>query len=208
MFIFYRFIQETLSPSTAPAFSLKPSSVPPSISVESRCVHGQGTALPQAGGGGCFMKSSYSHSWKTLAPSPSATFLGEIISKKPPIFTQIVVVTGSRCLLLCNRVCLSGSEFQMCSVGSGCLLCPLWAGGAASSPCWPRGAAASLAEGIAPGPWALLLLVPSATASLILGARLGVCTSLWDTSKRNWALVCSALHGKEGNHWQGVRKSL
>lgn len=114
--------------STAPAFTLKPSSVPPSITVESWCVHGVGATLPQAGGGGCFMKSSYSHSWKTLALSPSATFLGEIISK-PPIFTKIVVVTGSRCLLLCNQVCFNGSDFQMCSVGSGCLLGPPWTRG-------------------------------------------------------------------------------
>lgn len=48
---------------------------------------------------------------------------------KKTIFTKIVVVTGSRCLLLCNRVCFNGSDFQMCSVGSGRLLGPLWTRG-------------------------------------------------------------------------------
>lgn len=58
---------------------------------------------------------------------------------KKPIFTKIVVVTGSRCLLLCNRVCFNGSDFQMCSVGSGCLPGPLWPRGSSQLPPWQMG---------------------------------------------------------------------
>lgn len=102
---------------------------------------------------------------------------------KKTIFTKIVVVTGSRCLL-CNGVCFNGSDFQMCSVGSGCLLGPLWIRGAASSPCCARGAAASLADGIAPASRALLFLVLSGTALVILGTHLRFHVSFWDKSKK------------------------
>lgn len=95
-------------------------------------MHGEETALPRAGRGGCFMRSSYSRSWRTLAPSPSATFFGEIISKT--IFTKNVVVTGSRCLLLCNKVCFNGAHFQMCCLDSRHLPGPLRSRGSSQPP--------------------------------------------------------------------------
>lgn len=106
--------------------------MPPSASGEARCVHGEETALLRAGRGGCFMRSSYSRSWRTLAPSPSATFFGEIISKT--IFTKNVVVTGSRCLLLCNKVCFNGAHFQMCCLDSRHLPGPLRSRGSSQPP--------------------------------------------------------------------------
>lgn len=48
----------------------------------------------------------------------------------------------------------------------------------------PEGAAASMADGIAPGSRALLFLVLSGTALAILGARLSFHISFWDKSKK------------------------
>lgn len=97
---------------------------------------------------------------------------------KKTIFAKIVVVTGSRCLLLCNRVCFNGSDFQMCSVGSGRLLGPPWTRGSSlpSLLCL-------MADGIAPGPSALLLLVLSGAPFAILGPRLRSHLSLGQSKK-------------------------
>lgn len=87
--------------------------------------------------------------------------------------------------------------------------CAVWAQGVCLVLCGPGGAAsppccASMADGIAPGSSALLILVLSGAALGILGARLRSHISVWDKERRVtecwFAQLCM---GKEGAHWQG-----
>lgn len=50
---------------------------------------------------------------RALAPAPLPHSWERSYQK--PIFAKSAAVTGSRCALLCNGVCLNGSHFQMCS---------------------------------------------------------------------------------------------
>lgn len=150
------------------------------------------------------MRSSYSRSWRTLAPSPSATFFGEIISKT--IFTKNVVVTGSRCLLLCNKVCFNGAHFQMCCLDSRHLPGPLRSRGSSQPP--SRARCPHPGGGTFPERCFPFSFFFSSTAFTILGSRLGSrILFLEEVSKKGHrAPACSAVHEKEvGN--AGVRSN-